>query len=774
MLAVTQAVPLLPLRDIVVYPRMVIPLFVGREKSVAALKAAIRSNKQIILVAQQDIQEENPSFANLYRVGTIANILQLSELPDGTVKVLIEGVQRGKVIQQVVADPYFLVEIEQLQVQNIPDNLAELVRVMLQQFERYINLNKKIPVELLSSLSGIADPVRLVDTIAAHLPLKLVEKQQILEIVDIGERVEYLVVCITTEIEILEADKKIRDSIEQKIGQDRREEHLRRQLIAIKTELGEDPLNFDNDYEHLRTRIADSNMPKDVKNKAFKELHKLKAMHIMSAEATVLRNYLDCLLGVPWVSGKTAKFSLQKAKKILDREHYGLEKIKERILEYLAVQKRVGRIPGSILCIVGPPGVGKTSLAKSISRAIGRKFVRVALGGVRDEAEIRGHRRTYIGAMPGKIIQKLTKVGVNNPLFLLDEIDKISSDYRGDPASALLEVLDPEQNASFNDHYLDIDYDLSGIMFIATANSLNIPPALLDRMEIIRIAGYTEDEKLSIAQKYLLPKQLEVNGLADTELSVKTGAILGIIRHYTREAGVRSLERNLASLCRKVLRSILEASKTEEPTLINIDTPAALEPYLGVYPYRQGQQIEAEPKLGQVNGLGWTEVGGELLVIEAAHFPGKGKITCTGKLGEVMQESIQTAMAVVRMRSETLGLAADFYEKFDFHVHLPEGATPKDGPSAGIAICTSIVSILTGKPVSQTIAMTGEITLRGKVLAIGGLKEKLLAARRAGITTVLIPEENRADLSDIAKEMYQSMEIVTVKNIEEVLSLAIT
>lgn len=760
-------IPVLPLRDVVVYPHMVIPLFVGRDKSIKALDAAMAAGeKQILLVAQTEAAKDNPSEKDIFQVGAISTILQLLKLPDGTVKVLVEGVKRGKVEEFVSLDPFFMAQTEILEEPFVPENEAEvLIRALMGQFEKYVKLNKKIPPEIVTSVSSIDDLGRLTDTIAAHISLKIHEKQSVLEICDLRLRVEKLMALIETEIDMLQVEHRIRSNVKRQMEKSQREYYLNEQMKAIQEELG----HHADEFEELKTKIEKAGMPKEALEKANNDLNKLKMMAPMSAEATVCRNYIDWMLQVPWKKKSKLKLDLSEAQEILDTDHYGLEKVKERIIEYLAVQKRVKKLKGPILCLVGPPGVGKTSLGRSIAHSTQRNYIRMSLGGVRDEAEIRGHRKTYVGAMPGKILQKLAKVGVRNPLFLLDEVDKMAMDFRGDPASALLEVLDPEQNSTFNDHYLEVDYDLSDVMFVATANSLNIPPPLLDRMEVIRLSGYTEDEKLNIATKYLIPKQMKQNGLEDNELTVSEDGILSMIRHYTREAGVRNLEREIAKICRKVVKDIL---MDEEIQSIKVDSNN-LEKYLGVQRYRFGV-AEEEDRIGQVTGLAWTEVGGDILTIEAMAVPGKGKTTSTGKLGEVMQESIQAALSVVRSRATSLGIPVDFYEKNDIHIHVPEGATPKDGPSAGIGMCTSLVSILTQIPVKKDVAMTGEITLRGEVLPIGGLKEKLLAARRAGIKIVIIPEENKRDLKEIPENIIKDLDIYCVKWIDEVFDLALT
>lgn len=761
-------VPVLPLRDVVVYPHMVIPLFVGREKSIRCLEAAMENDKQVLLVAQKDASTEEPTAADLHPVGTVATILQMLKLPDGTVKVLVEGQQRAKINLVSDSDEFFVAQVDFLTTQPVDEAEQEvLVRTATAQFENYIKLNKKIPPEVLTSLAGIDNAARLADTIAAHMPLKMKDKQAVLEITSVSERLEYLMAMMESEIDLLQVEKRIRNRVKKQMEKSQREYYLNEQMKAIQKELGEME-DVPDEFEGLKQKIDAAKMPKEAKEKTEAELQKLKMMSPMSAEATVVRGYIDWMLQVPWHQRSKVKKDLAKAQQILDQDHYGLARVKERILEYLAVQSRINKVKGPILCLVGPPGVGKTSLGQSIAQATGRKYVRMALGGVRDEAEIRGHRRTYIGSMPGKLIQKMAKVGVKNPLFLLDEIDKMASDMRGDPASALLEVLDPEQNSTFNDHYLEVDYDLSDVMFVATSNSMNIPGPLLDRMEVIRLSGYTEDEKLNIAQRYLLPKQIERNALKPNELTVEESALIGIIRYYTREAGVRSLEREISKLCRKAVKNLL-LDKSLKSITINDKN---LKEYLGVQRFDYGR-TDGENHIGQVTGLAWTEVGGDLLTIETTSMPGKGKLTYTGSLGEVMQESIQAAMTVVRSRAEKLGINPDFYEKRDIHVHVPEGATPKDGPSAGIAMCTALVSCLTGNPVRADVAMTGEITLRGQVLPIGGLKEKLLAAHRGGVKVVLIPEENRRDLEEIPENVIADLQIHPVSKIDQVLTLAL-
>ncbi|TAL63840.1 MAG: endopeptidase La [Legionella sp.] len=762
--------PVLPLRDVVVYPHMVIPLFVGRGKSIKALEAAMVENKQIFLVAQRKSANDDPNPDDIYEVGTLSSVLQLLKLPDGTVKVLVEGEKRAKVKSYHQTKGYLEAELEVIEETNKAVEKPEveiLMRSLMSQFEQYIKLNKKIPPEVLSPLAGIDEPGRLADTIAAHLTLKVDDKQELLETLDVGTRLERLMAAIENEIDLMHVEKRVRGRVKRQMEKSQREYYLNEQMKAIQKELGEMG-EEGNEIDQLERSINKAGMPKEAKEKSLAELHKLKMMSPMSAEATVIRNYLDWMLMVPWKKKNKIQFDLAKAEKLLDKEHYGLERVKERIIEYLAVQQRVKRLKGPILCLVGPPGVGKTSLGQSIANATGRTFIRIALGGVRDEAEIRGHRRTYIGSMPGKIIQKLCKAGVKNPLIMLDEVDKMAMDFRGDPASALLEVLDPEQNHTFSDHYLEVDYDLSDVMFIATANSLEIPAPLLDRMEIIRLAGYTEDEKVHIAEQYLVPKQIVLNGLNNDEIHISDGAIRDVIRYYTREAGVRNLERDIASVCRKVVKEILLNKKVKKSAI----TASNIEKYLGVKKFRYGLAEEFD-QVGQVTGLAWTSVGGELLTIEASMMPGKGKVTHTGQLGEVMQESIHAAMTVMRSRVKQLGIPEDLYDKNDFHVHVPEGATPKDGPSAGIGMCTVLVSVATQIPVKADVAMTGEITLRGQVLPIGGLKEKLLAAHRGGIKHVIIPEENVKDLEEIPDNVLRKLTIHPVKSIEEVLMLAL-
>lgn len=759
--------PVLPLRDVVVFPNMVIPLFVGREKSIVALDTAMNAGKEILLVAQKKADIDEPSIKDLHEIGTLSKILQLLKLPDGTVKVLVEGSKRIKVLN-LKFDECFTADYINLENNDSDDREIDILsRALVSQFEQYLKLNKKIPPEVLTSISGIDNACKLSDTITAHIPLKLNEKQKILEISNVKKRLEHLLEVIQGEIDVLQVEKQVRIRVKSQMEKSQREYYLNEQMKAIQSELG-DIDNTSNDLADLETKITNSGMTKDASTKAVSELKKLKMMSPMSAEATVVRNYLDCLLNVPWKKKNKIIRNIVKAEDILNEDHYGLDKVKERILEYLAVQQRVKKLKGPILCLVGPPGVGKTSLGKSIARATNRKFVRMSLGGVRDEAEIRGHRRTYIGSMPGKIIQNLSKVKTKNPLFLLDEIDKMAMDFRGDPSSALLEVLDPEQNHTFADHYLEVDYDLSDVMFVCTANSLDIPSPLLDRMEVIRISGYTEDEKLNIARKYLLPKQFRANGLKSNELSINVSAVTDIIQKYTREAGVRSLERAISKVCRKTVKYLLSGANKK---FVKV-TSRNLKQYLGVSQYSH-KIADNKDQIGQVNGLAWTQVGGEILTIETAVVPGKGKLTHTGKLGSVMTESIQAAMTVVRSRSTMFNLKEDFHKIYDFHVHVPEGATPKDGPSAGVGMCTALVSALTDIPVRCDIAMTGEITLRGEVLAIGGLKEKLLAAHRGGIKTVLIPHENEKDLEEIPNNIKGKLEILPVKWIDEVLEKAL-
>jgi len=760
--------PVLPLRDVVVFPHMVIPLFVGRRKSIRALETAMESGKQIMLVAQKSASDDDPGVEAIHAIGTVANILQLLKLPDGTVKVLVEGERRAVILQYLETEEQFSAKTALLASEPVADREGEaLTRSVLTEFDQYVKLNMKIPPEILTSLAGIDDASRLADTIAAHLSLKIEEKQQILEIQNVRDRLERILAVMETEIDLLQVEKRIRGRVKRQMEKSQREYYLNEQMKAIQKELGELE-EGPNEAEELANKIAKAGMSKEAREKAEAELKKLRMMSPMSAEATVVRNYIDWLVNVPWKKRTKIQKDLKRAEEILEKDHYGLEKVKERILEYLAVQQRVNQLKGPILCLVGPPGVGKTSLGQSVARATGRKFVRMSLGGVRDEAEIRGHRRTYIGSLPGKIVQNMAKVKVRNPLFMLDEVDKMAMDFRGDPSSALLEVLDPEQNHAFNDHYLEVDYDLSDVMFVATANTLNIPPPLLDRMEVIRISGYTEDEKVNIAARYLVPKQRKNNGLKDQEIAIPEATLRDIVRYYTREAGVRNLEREIAKICRKVAKDLL----LEPGQKSVVVAPENLEKYLGVRRFRYGV-AEEENRVGHVTGLAWTEVGGELLTIEAVIVPGKGKLIITGKLGDVMQESIQAAMSVVRARAAKLGLPADFYQKHDFHVHVPEGATPKDGPSAGIGMCTAMVSALTRIPVRAEVAMTGEITLRGEVLPIGGLKEKLLAAHRGNVKLVLIPEENRKDLAEIPKNILDKVEIKPVRWIDQVLEAAL-
>lgn len=767
-----QMMPVLPLRDVVVYPYMVIPLFVGREKSILALESAMDDSKQILLVAQKNASQDEPDAEDLYRIGTIANILQLLKLPDGTIKVLVEGSERARVLNLFGGDEYFSAQIARIDpASNVIDERESevLMRSVLAQFDQYVKLSKKVPPEILSSLNSIDEPGRLADTIAAHMSLKIEEKQKILEMANLRERLEHLIGLMEAEIDLLQVEKRIRGRVKRQMEKSQREYYLNEQMKAIQKELG-DMDEGHNELDDLARKIQDAGMSREARDKADTELGKLRMMSPMSAEATVVRNYIDWLVSVPWKKRSKVRNDLASAEGVLEHDHYGLDKVKERILEYLAVQQRAKKVKGPILCLVGPPGVGKTSLGQSIARATNRKFIRMALGGVRDEAEIRGHRRTYIGSMPGKIIQNLSKAGTRNPLFLLDEIDKMAMDFRGDPASALLEVLDPEQNHTFNDHYMEVDFDLSDVMFVATANTMNIPSPLLDRMEVIRLAGYTEEEKVNIAARYLIPKQIEANGLKNEEISIDESPVRDIIRYYTREAGVRGLEREISKICRKVVKQIL--LKKGEPN--RHVSSGNLEEYLGVKRYRFGLADEKD-QLGQVTGLAWTEVGGDLLSIEAIVVPGKGKHVITGQLGDVMKESVQAAMSVVRSRAAALGIrSSDFYENNDIHIHVPEGAVPKDGPSAGVAMCTAIVSVLTGIPVRADVAMTGEITLRGEVLPIGGLKEKLLAAHRGGIKVVLIPEENRRDLVEIPANIKENLDIRPVRWIDEVLQVALT
>ncbi len=763
--------PLLPLRDVVVFPHMVIPLFVGRPKSIKALEAAMEGERRIMLVAQKAAAKDEPSVEDMFEMGCVASILQMLKLPDGTVKVLVEGVQRAKVLSINDGETHFVASVSPIDPTNeratAPANeLEALRRAVMQQFDQYVKLNKKIPSEILTSISSIDDPGRLADTIAAHLPLKLENKQVVLDLDPVVKRLENLFEQLEREVDILNVDKKIRGRVKRQMEKNQRDFYLNEQVKAIQKELGEGEEGAD--IEEIEKKIKAARMPAEARKKADGELKKLKLMSPMSAEATVVRNYIDVLVGLPWSKKTKIKHDLAYAEEVLNADHYGLEKVKDRILEYLAVQQRVDKVKAPILCLVGPPGVGKTSLGQSVAKATGRKYVRMALGGMRDEAEIRGHRRTYIGAMPGKVLQSLNKVGTRNPLFLLDEIDKLGTDFRGDPSSALLEVLDPEQNHTFGDHYVEVDFDLSDVMFVATSNSMNIPPALLDRMEVIRLSGYTEDEKVNIAVRYLLPKQLKNNGIKDGEMDVREDAVRDIVRFYTREAGVRSLERELSKICRKVVKGLLLKKLT--PTVVV--TAENLSEFLGVRKYSYGR-AEQQNQVGQVVGLAWTEVGGDLLTIEVAIMPGKGATTRTGSLGDVMKESVEAARTVVRSRSRMLGIKDEMFDKRDIHIHVPDGATPKDGPSAGIAMTTALVSALTGIPVRADVAMTGEITLRGEVTAIGGLKEKLLAALRGGIKTVVIPEENVKDLTEIPDNVKQGLEIIPVKWIDKVLSIAL-
>ena len=763
--------PLLPLRDVVVYPQIVQPLFVGRPKSIKALEIAMASDKQVLLVAQKNASEDEPGVDDLFAIGTVATILQLIRLPDGTVKVLVEGLDRAKIKNVVFESELFKAETNLLTPEDIPEKeSALLIRSLLSQFDQYVQLSKKIPPEVMTSISSIDEPGRLVDTIASHMSLQLQEKQNLLELAALQPRIEHLMALIESEIDLFQVEKRIRGRVKKQMEKSQREYYLNEQMKAIQKEMG-DLEDVPNEAEALKQRIDDAGMPKDAKGKALSELNKLKLMSPMSSEASVVRTYLDWMIDIPWKKRSKVRMDLTKAEDILENDHYGLKEVKERILEYLAVQKRVKKLKGPILCLVGPPGVGKTSLGESIARATNRKFVRMALGGVRDEAEIRGHRRTYIGSLPGKLLQKLSKAGVRNPLFLLDEIDKMGMDHRGDPASALLEVLDPEQNHSFNDHYLEVDYDLSEVMFICTSNSMNIPEPLLDRMEVIRIPGYTEDEKVNIAERYLVPKQMQNNGLKNEELKIGESPIRDLIRYYTREAGVRGLEREIAKICRKVVKesSLSRDKKSKESIQFRSEM---LEKYSGVQKYDYGK-AEEENKIGQVIGLAWTQVGGELLTIESIAVEGKGKTIKTGSLGDVMQESIQAAFTVVRSRAQALGLDANFHEKLDLHIHVPEGATPKDGPSAGVGMCTALVSVLTNIPVKADVAMTGEITLRGQVLRIGGLKEKLLAAHRGNIKIVIIPADNERDLSEIPDNIKADLKIIPVQWIDEVLEHAL-
>jgi ATP-dependent Lon protease len=760
-------IPLLPLRDVVVYPQMVIPLFVGREKSIAALEQAMEGDKEVLLVAQKNASEDDPGAADIFNIGTVSTIVQLLKLPDGTVKVLVEGGQRAAVSHVVESEGFYSATANTLEQQDLPEKEAELlVKTTMGQFDQYVNTSKKVPSEVMSSLNGIDEPGKLADTIAAHLSLDVAQKQEILELDDIHSRIEFIMGLMSSEIDLFNVEKRIRGRVKKQMEKSQREYYLNEQMKAIQKELG-DLDDVPNETEDLKAKIDAAGMPKEAKDKTMAELNKLKMMSPMSAEASVVRGYIDWMVGVPWKKRSKVRHDIAKADTILNDDHYGLEEVKDRILEYLAVQQRVKKLNGPVLCLVGPPGVGKTSLGESIAKATNRKFVRMALGGVRDESEIRGHRRTYIGSMPGKVVQKMSKVAVKNPLFLLDEIDKMGMDNRGDPASALLEVLDPEQNSTFNDHYLEVDYDLSEVMFVCTSNSMNIPGPLLDRMEVIRIPGYTEDEKVNIAERYLVPKQIKKNGLGNAELDLGKSVIRDVIRHYTREAGVRGLEREIAKVCRKVVKKAL-IDKAESSEVVSEN----LEDYLGVQKFNYGK-AESENQIGQVVGLAWTSVGGEILTIESAAIVGRGRQVKTGKLGDVMQESIQAATTVVRGRSQSLGIPANFHEKYDIHIHVPEGATPKDGPSAGVGMCTALVSVLTKIPVRSNVAMTGEITLRGEVLAIGGLKEKLLAAHRGGIDTVIIPHENERDLKEIPDNIKAALDIRPVKWIDEVLEIAL-
>jgi len=762
-----QEYPLLPLRDVVVFPHMVVPLFVGREKSIQALEAAMEGSKEILLVAQKDASTDEPGPKDVFEMGTLATVLQMLRLPDGTVKVLVEGNARAT-ISDITEGEYLSGSAVLMDEEGLPEREQEvLVKTLMDEFEKYVKLSKKVPSEVSNALTGIEELERLADTMAAHLEMRIPEKQELLEALDIRKRVDLLLGKLDGEIDLIEVEKRIRGRVKKQMERSQREYYLNEQMKAIQKEMG-NLGEGNNDFEELEQKLEEAGLPEEARKKTETELNKLKMMSPMSAEATVVRGYIDWMLAIPWKKRSRVRHDIEKAREILDRDHYGLDEVKKRILEYLAVQSRVKKVKGPVLCLVGPPGVGKTSLGQSIARATNRKYTRMALGGVRDEAEIRGHRKTYIGALPGKLLQKLSKVGVKNPLFLFDEIDKMGMDHRGDPASALLEVLDPEQNHTFNDHYLEVDYDLSDVMFVCTSNSMDIPPALLDRMEIIRIPGYTEDEKVNIALRYLLPKQIKANGLRKDELKLPEDTLRDLIRYYTREAGVRGLEREIAKICRKVVRDHVESGEKASVTL----TKDMLEDYSGVKKFKYGL-AEEKNEIGQVTGLAWTQVGGELLHIECALTPGKGRVVKTGSLGDVMQESIQTALTVVRSRAPGLGIADDFHEKHDLHVHVPEGATPKDGPSAGIGMCTALVSSLTKIPVRADVAMTGEITLRGRVLAIGGLKEKLLAAHRGGIKTVIIPDENVRDLKEIPENIKESLEILPVKWIDEVLDIAL-
>ncbi len=766
----TETLPLLPLRDVVVYPHMVIPLFVGRDKSIKALESAMEGEKRILLVAQKNATTDEPTESDIYQVGTVATVLQLLKLPDGTVKVLVEGLYRCEVTDFEDGEEFYQGNASHLEIESLAEReQSVLIKAVTQQFDQFVQMSKKVPSEVLASIESIDEAGRLADTISAHLSLKLDEKQAILEMVSERDRLEHLMALIESEVDLLDIEKRIRGRVKKQMEKSQREYYLNEQMKAIQKELG-DMDDVPNELEDLQNKINESGMPKDAKEKADSELGKLKMMSPMSAEASVVRGYLDWMLGVPWKSKSKTRNNIDLADDILNEDHFGLDEVKERILEYLAVQKRVKKSTGNILCLVGPPGVGKTSLGRSIAKATNRKYVRMALGGVRDESEIRGHRRTYIGSMPGKLIQKINKVGVKNPLFLLDEIDKMGMDHRGDPASALLEVLDPEQNSTFSDHYLEVDFDLSEVMFVCTANSMNIPAPLLDRMEIIRIPGYTEDEKVSICERYLLPKQMKSNGVKSGELTLPQESLRHVVRHYTKEAGVRGLERQMAKICRKIVKENVMAKGEDLNSEI---LPEQIEQYLGVQKFRYGL-AEEEHQVGQVTGLAWTSVGGEILTIESAISMGKGRVVKTGSLGDVMQESIQAALTVVKSRSEGLGLPHDFFETHDLHIHVPEGATPKDGPSAGVGMVTALMSVITNTQVRSDVAMTGEVTLRGKVLAIGGLKEKLLAAHRGGIKTVLIPEENERDLKEIPDNIKQELEIIPVKWVDEVLDVALT
>ena len=766
--SVATELPLLPLRDVVVYPHMVLPLFVGREKSIEALEQAMASDKQVLLVAQRNASEDTPSVDDLYQVGTVSNILQLLKLPDGTIKVLVEGEFRAAIESMDDEGNFTIAHVRQIESDPLPEeNVQSCIRTVIEHFEKYVSMSKKVPSEVLASLSGIDDPGRLADTIAAHMSVDLEEKQRILEIASLQERLDHLMGLMDAELDLFQVEKKIRGRVKKQMEKSQREYYLNEQMKAIQKELGEMD-DAPNELDELQGRIDEARMPEEAREKALGELNKLKMMSPMSAEASVLRGYIDWMVSVPWHKRSKVKHDLKRASKILDEDHYGLEEVKERIVEYLAVQKRVRKLKGPVLCLVGPPGVGKTSLGESLARATNRKFVRMALGGVRDEAEIRGHRRTYIGSMPGKLLQKMAKAGVRNPLFLLDEIDKMGMDHRGDPASAMLEVLDPEQNHAFNDHYLEVDYDLSDVMFVCTSNTMNIPGPLLDRMEVIRIPGYTEDEKLNICERYLIPKQTKQNGLKSGEITFEQQALLDVIRYYTKEAGVRGLEREIAKVCRKVVKG-LATGDFEGNVAVQAEMLTDL---LGVRKFNFGI-AEEESKVGQVTGLAWTSVGGELLTIESVAVAGKGRHVKTGSLGDVMQESIQAATTVFRSRSQNLGVPAIYHDRHDTHIHVPEGATPKDGPSAGIAMCTALVSVATGIPVRSDVAMTGEITLRGEVLPIGGLKEKLLAARRGGIKTVLIPRENERDLKEVPDNIKADLDIKPVKWIDEVLAIAL-